>query len=165
MIIALACLALVAAVGAFSCEAGQTGNGPVRVKIGGETFSLETALDEPSRVKGLSGREKVAPDGGMIFVFREPARLSFWMYDCLTDIDAAFLDDAGRIVTIHEMKAEPPRRPEESEDDYRARLKMYPSRFASRFVIELAPGTFRRLRVMEGDLISLPLDDLKRRAR
>ncbi len=162
---ALACSVMAAATGMLSCEAEQPADAPVRLKIGGETFSLETALDEASRVKGFSGREKVAPEGGMIFVFREPQLLSFWMYDCITDIDAAFLDDAGRIVAIHQMKAEPARKPEETEDAYRARLKMYPSRFACRFVIELAPGTFKRLGIKEGDLITLPVDDLKRRAR
>ncbi len=139
--------------------------GRERVVISGETFWLEPALDEPTRIRGLGGRETIEPDGGMLFVFPRPMQLSFIMRDCLTDIDIAYLDGAGRVVAIHEMTTEPPRRLDESPLDYELRLKKYPSRFASQIVVEVAPGTLRRLSVKPGDLVQLDAESLKKRAR
>jgi hypothetical protein len=42
-------------------------------------------------------------DGGMLFVFPEPRMLSFWMYECLIDIDVIFLDASGTVTAIHRM--------------------------------------------------------------
>lgn len=39
------------------------------VKIDGRVFHLSWALDGATRFKGLSDREFIEPDGGMLFVF------------------------------------------------------------------------------------------------
>lgn len=138
--------------------------GRERVVIKGETFWLEPALTDATRIKGLSGRASIEPDGGMVFVFPRPAPLQFVMRDCLTDIDIAFLDGSGRVLAMHEMTVEEPRRENESEIDYELRLKRYPSRFSSQIVIEVAPGTWDRLGLKEGDLVELDAAGLKERA-
>lgn len=158
--IALGC----ALVSAASCQEAPR-EGRERVVLGGKVFWLEPALDEPTRVKGLGGRESVPADEGMLFVFPRPMQLSFLMRDCLTDIDIAFLDPAGRVVATHEMTVEPPRRSDEGPAEYEQRLKQYPSRYASQIVVEVAPGTLRRLNVKPGDLVELDASGLKTRAR
>lgn len=127
------------------------------VTIHGDTFELELALDFASRKQGLSGRESIPADGGMLFVFPNAEHRSFWMYECLVPIDIVFLGPGGRIVAMHRMKVEPPDTP---EDD----LKRYPSKYPAQFALEFAGGTLDRLGLREGEKIDLPLAELKRRA-
>jgi uncharacterized membrane protein (UPF0127 family) len=143
------------------------------VKIDGKVFHLELALDGETRFKGLSDREHIEPDGGMLFVFPRAADQRFVMRDCFTDIDIIFLDPAGRITAMHHMPAEPPRDPETepetgvpATDKYEQRLKRYPSRYPAQFVIELAGGMLEELSINEGDLIDLnDPEGLKDRAK
>ncbi len=139
--------------------------GRERVVMAGRTFWLEPALDDATRLRGLGGRATIEPEGGMLFVFTAAAPLSFVMRDCLTDIDIAFLDGSGRVVATHEMKMEAPRGEGEEEGVYEARLKKYPSRYASQIVVEVGPGTLRKLGVKAGDLVTLEAEGLKRRAK
>lgn len=146
-----------------SCEEPSR-PGLERVKIKGETFWLEGALDSPTRIKGLGQRESIPKDGGMIFVFPTSERLEFVMRDCTFDIDIAFLDDTGRVVAIHTMVVEP-KLPGESDIVYENRLKRYSSRFASRMAVEVQAGTFARLGLQTGDMIELDAAGLKMRTK
>ncbi len=136
---------------------------PVTIK--GERFIMELALNEPQRIRGLSGRESIDPDGGMLFVFPMSSRHEFVMRDCPAPIDIAFLDSSGRVVAFHEMKPEDPRREGESEFQYEMRLKRYPSRFPAQFAVETAGGRLASLGVKEGDKIEFDAEALKRRAQ
>lgn len=137
----------------------------VPVTISGETFDLELAADVPSRQRGLMYRTHIDPGGGMLFVFPRPDFQAFWMGWCLTDIDILYLDERARVTAMHQMKAEPPQKPGETEEVYRARLPQYPSRLPAQFVIELAGGTLDRLDVAVGDTIPIDVEALGRRAR
>ena len=53
---------------------------------------------------------RLLPGTGMLFVHPDDQIRGYWMYDCLIDIDVAFLDQKGRIVAMHRMKREAPRR-------------------------------------------------------
>lgn len=129
------------------------------VTIKGETFNLELAMDDDSRLQGLSDRAEIAPDGGMLFVFPDAQRREFVMRRCLVPINLAFLSDEGEIVWMHAMQVEP----KPNAPDYQ--LKRYKSHHPARFAIEVRDGTLRRLGLQQGDRIELPLDDLKARAR
>lgn len=137
----------------------------VPVVVAGRTFMLEPVLDEKSRTRGLGGRASIEPDGGMLFVFPYAGRLEFVMRDCLTDIDIAFLDDAGRVLTMYTMNVEPPMAPGESATAYEFRLKKYPSRFPTALVAEFAGGTLEKLGVKPGDRFEIDLPPLKARAK
>jgi uncharacterized protein len=175
-------LAILAAVFwmAYGKGCDQSAGGNVQsVKIGGEWFHLEVAADEATRMKGLGGRPYIDPDGGMLFVFREPRQSAFVMRDCPIDIDIIYLSREGRILTMYAMKAEPARDADGSEGKagevggtressrYEERLKKYDSRYPTQFVIELKGGRLKTLKVplKEGDKIDLPYEDLKKRAQ
>jgi uncharacterized membrane protein (UPF0127 family) len=66
----------------------------------GHEFALEVAADDVSRQRGYMGREKVGPREGMIFVFDEDGRHSFWMKDCKVALDMVWVDVHGRVVWI-----------------------------------------------------------------
>lgn len=140
-------------------------SGRVPAVIGSKTFMVEPALDDATRIKGLGQRDKIDPDGGMVFVFPFPAVLGFVMRDCPVPIDIAFLDDAGRVLSMYEMQPEEPRKAGESDADYDNRLKRYSSRYPSRLVIEVAGGSLRSLGLKEGDKVKLDIEGLKRRVK
>ena len=72
----------------------------VAVLPSGHEFALEVAADDVSRQRGYMGREKVGPHEGMIFVFTEDGRHSFWMKDCKVALDMVWLDVSGRVVWV-----------------------------------------------------------------
>ena len=131
------------------------------VVIGEETFTLEVAANEKSRANGLMNREKIDKHGGMIFIYKRAQFRSFWMKNCLVDIDLLYLDGRGRIGSLHKMKKEPPRSENESVIDYERRLKRYLSRRAAQFIIELKAGSIDRLKPKVGETIELDLPKLR----
>lgn len=136
----------------------------VPVTLGGKAFRMELALTDEARRKGLSRRDTLAEDGGMLFVFPYPQRQYFHMPYCRFPIDIAYLDDSGRIVKMYTMEVEP-RREGESDAAYRDRLTRYPSRYRVRYVVEVMGGTFDELGVEKGDTVEFDREALKRRAR
>lgn len=139
------------------------------VAIKGETFTLELALDEAARARGLKGRSSIPDHGGMLFVFPDSkvAVQSFWMHECLVDIDIIYLDRRGTVTAVHRMKAQPLRQPDESEADYQERMRTagYSSSYPAQFAIELKAGTLDRLGVRADDRIELDTARLKDMAR
>jgi uncharacterized membrane protein (UPF0127 family) len=89
---------------------------------------------------GLSGRLIMPDDYGMLF----KSATSFWMKDCHFSLDAAFLDESGRILDIQHMEKE-----------------SYPKSFKSQAEettvcsIELPAGWCAANDVTRGDVISL----------
>ncbi len=154
-------LMLLAAASAAGCQRGQSISGTEQVVIAGELFHLDVASDDSTRTRGLMGRTEIASNGGMLFIFPTSQVRSFWMGYCLVDMDIMFLDPNGRVTAFHTMKTEDPRAEGESESDYSARLRGYPSVYATQFVIELQAGSIKRLGVEVDDKIELDLARLK----
>jgi uncharacterized membrane protein (UPF0127 family) len=125
------------------------------VVIGGERFVLEVARDPATQLRGLGGRTHIDPHGGMLFVFPFPRPTAFVMRDCPIAIDVAFLDAAGRVIAVHAMSPEPPRKPGESDAAYESRLTPYPSGLPALFAIETAGGRMKQLGVRGGDVIEI----------
>src|SRR5215510_6073551 len=132
------------------------------IVIAGEKFRLEIAADDAAREKGLMGRDHIDDSAGMLFIFPQPKELSFWMANCIIDIDILFLDAKGRIVATHKMKAEQLRKPGESQEDYEDRLKRYESKRSAQFAIELKAGTIERLKLKPGQQLSFDSTRLAR---
>lgn len=130
-------------------------DGKLPVEISGKTFQLEIVADNETRTKGLGDRRELAPGEGMLFSFPDSRIRTFVMRDCYIDIDIIFLDSAGNIVAMHQMKVEEPKRPDETQSQYENRLKKYPSRFNAQYAIELAGGALDQLDLTEGDHIDL----------
>lgn len=125
----------------------------IPVTLAGERFDLELVADPVRRHRGMGGRTRIPHGTGMLFSFRDVATRAFVMRDCLVPIDIAYLDPAGRVVGIHTMAVEPPRRPGESLLDYEERLPGYLSEAPAQFAIEVAGGTFESLGLRTGDVV------------
>jgi uncharacterized membrane protein (UPF0127 family) len=138
------------------------------VEIAGEPFELELALDADARYRGLSGRLAIEPNGGMLFVNSVEGPRAMVMRDCTIPIDVAFLDSAGEVVAIHEMRPELPRRPGESRSAYESRLRVYRSGAPTGFAIETAGGRLDEIGLRVGDQVVFDIArtlDLARRVQ
>ncbi len=93
------------------------------------TFLSEVADSTVKRMKGLMFRDELAPDRGMLFVFKQPEKKSFWMRYTRIPLDIIFIDQDKRIVNIRE--AEPCRS---------TPCPRYPSRGRVRYVLEINRG-------------------------
>jgi uncharacterized membrane protein (UPF0127 family) len=110
----------------------------VRLQVRDKIFELEAVSTEERRQQGLSGREKLGENEGMLFVFETAAEYCFWMKDMRFEIDMVWLDTDKRIVHVKEKVAP----------------ATYPENFCppepARYVLEVAPGTARQVGLHEG---------------
>lgn len=136
-------------------------DGLMPVEIGGRTYQLEIVADEQSRTVGMGGRTELASGHGMLFSFPDARLRRFVMRDCFIDIDIIFLDSAGRIVAMHHMPVEEPKKEDESQYAYEMRLAKYPSRFNAQYAIELNGGQLEQLGLREGQQIDLDTEYLQ----
>lgn len=61
------------------------------VQIAGQNIKAILALTEGEQIKGLSGRDKLEDDEGMLFVFDQIGKHNFWMKDMNFPIDIIWL--------------------------------------------------------------------------
>lgn len=64
-------------------------------------ITVEIADTEEKRAQGLSNREKLGENEGMLFVFDGPGFYRFWMKDMKFDLDFIWIAN-GRVVDITE---------------------------------------------------------------
>lgn len=165
--VTIALTLLLVSLALSACQGGDATPGTERVVIGGQTFQLEVAADTESITLGLMYRKTIPPGTGMIFIFPDARERNFWMKNCLTDIDLIYLDTRGFVTAIQRMKAEPPKRDDETETQYENRIRQssYPSGRPAQFAIELPSGSLDQLNVRFEDKIELDLERLKALAR
>lgn len=116
----------------------------VAVLPSGHEFGLEVAASDLARQRGYMGREKVGPREGMIFVFDEDDRHSFWMKDCKVALDMVWLDVNGRVVWIAANRMPCP-----ATGECPSIVPPAPARY----VVEFAAGTTEAESLKPGDAI------------
>ncbi|WP_024544830.1 DUF192 domain-containing protein [Picosynechococcus sp. NKBG15041c] len=68
-----------------------------------QTFALEVAKTPEQQALGLMFREFLPDDRGMLFEFNPPRPVSFWMKNCLINLDMIFLRDGVIQAIAHDV--------------------------------------------------------------
>jgi uncharacterized protein len=83
----------------------QVGLPKISLKIGSQSIIAELAATDESRQKGMMFRTKMAANDGMLFVFPQIGYHAMWMRNTLINLSVAYMDETGKILSIHEMTA------------------------------------------------------------
>ena len=111
----------------------------ITLELGGQSLNVEVVFDPTSRALGLMSREQLPEMSGMLFIFPTNVEQGFWMKNTLIPLSIAFLDDAGTILQIENM------RPNDESRTW--------SKHKVRFALEVNKGWFRKLGIGVGDRI------------
>lgn len=100
-------------------------------------FKVEIADTNATREHGLMNRKSLAADHGMLFDFKTPQTVKFWMHDTLIPLDMVFIGADGRIVSIARNAAPMDETPIPSGGDVRGVLELRGGRAGE---IDAEPG-------------------------
>jgi len=115
----------------------------VKIKINKTNYEIELAQTISQKSKGLSGRETLCKNCGMLFIFGFETNLPFWMKDTLIPLDMIWLDKNGKIVDIQTAN--------ETNS-----TKIYQNKTPAQYVLELNINDSQKLDLKIGDIIKLP---------
>ncbi len=112
----------------------------IRLFIGAAEIETEQAIRPEHRERGMMFRKTMGENEAMIFVFQQPQRLGFWMKNTTVPLSAAYIDSAGKVLEIHDLKP----------------LDENPAQSISdriQYVLEVPQGWFERRQIKPGALI------------
>lgn len=145
ILLALGIFIVIAALGFIFLFSPKSENGNLsEIKIGEITFEVEIADTPALRAKGLSGRDYLPSESGMLFIFPYSAIEKFWMKGMEFPIDIIWIKED--VVVGMVIGAEP-----EAGPDY----TIYSSPEAVDKVLEINAGLVQKLGIKVGDVIEL----------
>ena len=113
-------------------EAPETIDGPV-VKVGSAEFRVELAITPEQQIQGLSLRPSLATGAGMLFIYRQQSRYSFWMKDMQFPLDIVWIGPGCKVVDVTlNAKPEPDLEPHQ--------LARYLPEVPAQYVLEINAG-------------------------
>lgn len=124
--------------------ASSGGPTPARLAmtVAGQNLMVELAADDQSRQIGLMNRAQMGELEGMLFVFDHKQIHCMWMKNTLIDLDVAFMDEHGRVVSTSTMKA--------------GTTELHCSAQPALYALELNAGWLKKHGVSRGQLLSIP---------
>jgi uncharacterized protein len=139
-------VALAAAWLAAPPPAGSTEQQTLEIvsKSGVHVFTVELAVTDEERQKGLMFRRTLPESQGMIFDFKRDQEVSMWMRNTYVSLDMIFIRGDGRIQRIAENT--------QTESD-----RIIPSGGPVRAVLEVVAGTAKKFGIAAGDRVASPI--------
>ncbi|MEI7904541.1 MAG: DUF192 domain-containing protein [Candidatus Firestonebacteria bacterium] len=117
---------------AFAQEFARSG-----LAVKGNKIIVELADTPLKRSAGLMHRTALEEDSGMLFIFKVPKVLGFWMKNTKIPLSIAFADQSGVILNIEDMKP--------------GDLTATESKGEASFALEMNKGWFLKHKVKAGD--------------
>lgn len=114
------------------------------LRIDGTEVQAQLALTQDEMAKGLMGRQELAANEGMIFVYPRPIRASFWMKNTPLPLDIGFFDPSGKLIEIYRLYPN-------DETSLRSRSNQV------QFALEMNQGWFSRHGIRTGASLDLDL--------
>lgn len=112
----------------------------ITLEINGATIEAEVATTDEEKIQGLSGREMLGFDQGMLFAFDVPDFQQIWMKDMKFSIDILWLDEDMRVIYVEQGIA-----PETYPKIFAPPTKAY-------YVLELEAGFVEKNGIKIGDI-------------
>ncbi len=109
-------------------------------------FTVEIADDNDEIRLGLMNRESMPRSAGMLFVYDQPASVSFWMRNTLIPLDMIFIGADGVVRRVHENAVPLDETPIFGGDDIQ-------------YVLEINGGLAKALGIGEGSELRHPAVD------
>lgn len=130
----------------FSFIFNQKKNIPkeVVININDYNYYLETAFTKKEQSIGLSNRQNLCINCGMLFIFPKEDVHSFWMKDTLIPLDIIWLNKKNEIVKISTAL--------DTNSE-----KTYTNTTKAKYVIELNANEVFKRDLKVGDIIQLPI--------
>lgn len=111
------------------------------IVVGGTPVKVSIVRTPAEQEIGLSGRQGLAPNHGMLFAFQKAGDYRIWMKDMRFAIDVLWIDEGGRIVNISEALSP----------------SSYPTTYGSQtpalYVLELPAGFVERYNISRLDKV------------
>lgn len=117
-----------------------------QVRINEVLLNVEVADSAGRRAQGLSGRESLASDSGMLFVFPESKKYQFWMKGMKFPLDLIFIRN-GKVVDLLANVSPPASGQAESS------LTIYEPVVQVDMLLETNAGFIEANRIRIGDII------------
>jgi uncharacterized membrane protein (UPF0127 family) len=118
-------------------------------EVAGNKIKLEVASTREQITRGLMYRTSMPEDHGMVFLFRPPQAVKFWMAHCFISLDMLMIKD-GKIVKIFENVQPERDKPEKDCPTYPSTSE--PPIMVSE-VVEVNGGYAKRHGIKEGDAV------------
>ena len=126
-----------------SCHGELKRNKVLPISAAGIELEVELATTQEEQMLGLMYRKTLGENDGMLFVFPEERRLSFWMRNTRIPLSIAFIKADGRVVQIDSMKP--------------FSLDSHVSQEKVKYALEMNEGWFKKHTVKEGDFVKIPI--------
>ncbi len=111
------------------------------VIVAGKNLKVDLTLTEDKQEMGLSGREELEENEGMLFIFERSGNYPFWMKDMNFPIDIIWFDENLKVIYIKKD----------------ARPELYPEIYnpnkEAKYVLEVVSGFSDKNNLKEGDKI------------
>ena len=135
------------AVYLYGFAAHDVGSG--KIFINDSEFDVEVADTILERRQGLSGREELGENEGMLFVFTRTAIHRFWMKDMLMPVDIVWIQGGEVIDFDKDVYPEP--------GVAAQNLTIYKPPTLADLVLEIPAGTVEKTGIEVGDSVSIRL--------
>lgn len=117
------------------------------IKINSTTLEVEIADSNEERAKGLSDRDSLEKDKGMLFVFSSSSKANFWMKDTKIPLDIIWIKN-NKVVSINKNV-----QPEPGKKD--SELQVYPSPGEIDYVLEVNAGFSEKNNIKPNSPVSI----------
>ncbi len=125
-------------------SAGCSGASQPWVELAGHRYSVELAVDEAQRARGLMFRDAMEQNHGMLFIHEVQEPQAYWMKNTKIPLDILYFDNDRRLVS--QQRNVPPCTLGDA-------CPPYPSNAPARYVLELNAGQADKLKLQDGSVL------------
>jgi uncharacterized membrane protein (UPF0127 family) len=122
--------------------AAKTVNDFFEIRVGDHAVRMQIAVSLDEMQRGLMERRDLGPDDGMLFVYKSPQQMSFWMRNTPTALDIGFFNVEGVLEEVYPLHPF-------DETTVQSRSK------SLRFALEMNQGWYRERGVRPGARIDM----------